>query len=132
MVPNPPASETKCSKQGSALELSQNLGAEAGQLPQVQVLGLAPASTEGKQEKERRERKREKTGKKGKEREDKGERDREGEDRGDERERTKHTLLFSSKLWSKCSDFFQVFLPHTQSTLTFGNDTKLASRQRFP
>lgn len=62
MAPSPPASETKCSKQGSALGLSQHLGAEAGQLPQVQVLGLAraqsagyaPASTEGKQEKERR------------------------------------------------------------------------------
>lgn len=94
MAPNPPASETKCSKQGSALELSQHLGAEAGQLPQVQVLGLAPASTEGKQEKERRERKREKTGKKGKEREDKGERDREGEDGRREGKNKTHTSIF--------------------------------------
>lgn len=33
----------------------------------------------------------------------------------------------------KCPDFFQILLPHTQSTLAFGNDAKLASRQRgFP
>lgn len=56
---------------------------------------------------------------------------REAGERG--REGTEHKLLFSPDIAVKMSRFFQILLPHTQSTLAFGNDTKLESRQRgFP
>lgn len=54
--------------------------------------------------------------------------------KGERARKEPNTCFYFLQIYGvKCPDLFQILLPHTHSTLAFGKDAKLASRQRgFP